>query len=251
MTIDHPTSQQVSALRTLWREAFGDTETFLDAFTHTAMDAQRCLVALEDDRVAAALYWFDCSCRGKRVAYVYGVATAKAFRGRGICRRLMERLHSLLSFRGYAGAVLVPGEESLVRFYESMGYSTFCGMTDFVCAAAGEPAPLHTVDGTTYGQLRKALLPEGAVVQEQENLDFLATQARLYAGTDFVLAARKEGSRLLGLELLGNLTAAPGILMALGCAEGRFRRFGDGKPFAMYRPITDATPPTYFALAFD
>lgn len=250
MTIDHPTPDLVPALRSLWREAFGDTEAFLDAFTATAMDAQRCLCATEEG-LLGALYWFPCSCRGKPVAYVYGVATARAHRGKGVCRRLMEQLHRHLAQRGYAGAVLVPGEEGLFRFYEAMGYRSFCGVRDFVCAPDGQPVTVYPVDAAAYGTLRRALLPEGAVVQEQENLDFLATQATLYAGEGFVLAARREGQRLYGLELLGDPAAAPGILSALGCGEGSFRVFGAGRPFAMYRPLTGAPQPTYFALAFD
>lgn len=251
MIIDHPTPEQVPALRTLWREVFGDTEIFLDAFTATAMDANRCLAAMEGDELLGSLYWFDCSCRGRRLAYVYGVATAQAHRGKGICHKLMEQLHHRLAARDYAGTVLVPGEEGLFRFYESMGYRTFCGVTDFPCAPDGEAIGLYGVEPAEYGRLRKTLLPEGGVVQERENLDFLATQARLYAGTGFVLAARKEGQKLLGLELLGDKATAPGILTALGCGEGLFRVFGEGRPFAMYRPLTDAPAPSYFALAFD
>lgn len=251
MIIDHPTAADLPALRTLWREAFGDTEEFLDAFAATGLCAQRCLTAKLEDRLAAALYWFDCTCRGKKVAYIYAVATAGDFRGRGICHALMEQLHKLLSRRGYAGSLLKPGGEGLVAFYEGMGYRTFCGMTDFLCAAAGEPTPLHPIDAEEYGRLRPAFLPEGAVVQENENLDFLATQCSFYSGPGFLLAARKEEQRLMGLELLGDAQAAPGILMALGCAEGTFRRFGEGAPFGMYRPLTDAPAPTYFALAFD
>lgn len=251
MIIDHPTPAQVPALRSLWREAFGDGEDFLNAFTTTAMDSRRCLTATVDGQLAGALYWFDCSCRGRRLAYLYGVATAKAFRNRGVCHKLMDHVHSRLGKNGYAGTVLVPGEEGLFRFYEKMGYKSFCCMTTFPCAPDREAIQLYSVDTAEYARLRRGLLPEGSVVQEKENLDFLATQARLYAGTGFVLAARKDGQRLLGLELLGDKSAAPGILTALGCGEGLFRVFGEGDPFAMYHPLADAPAPTYFALAFD
>jgi hypothetical protein len=60
----------------------------------------------------------------------------------------------------------------------------------------------------------------------------------------------RDGEKLLGLELLGNTDAAPGIVAALGCKEGRFRIPG-GTPFAMYRPLSDISAPTYFGLAFD
>ena len=253
MIIDRPTPELLPALRTLWREAFRDTDEFLDAFQRTAMSADRCRCAVVDGCLAAALYWFDCSCGGYPVAYVYAVATAKAFRGRGICTALMEDTHRQLERLGYEGAVLVPGSESLFGMYEKMGYRSCCGVRSFVCGAAPEDVPLYRVDKEEYARLRRQLLPEGAVVQENENLDFLATMADFYAGQGFLLAAHKTGDRLEGIELLGNEGAAPGILEALGCAEGSFRTPGDGEPFAMYRPLggSKLAMPTYFGLAFD
>lgn len=251
MTIDFPTGKDVKALRSLWREAFGDSEEFLDSFTATAMDANRCFIATEDGQLAAMLYWFDCSCRGKKVAYLYAVATAKAFQGRGICHKLMDHTHRYLAGLDYAGTLLVPGEESLFGFYEKMGYQNCCSMLAFPCTTDGNAPALRPVDAAEYGRLRRTLLPEGAVVQEKENLDFLATMANFYAGTGFILAASKEGQQLTAYELLGDRTAAPGILTALGCSQGEFRVFGKGAPFTMYRPLTSDPAPTYFAFAFD
>lgn len=252
MTIDRPTPELLPALRTLWREAFGDTEEFLDTFKATALSADRCRCAVVDGRLAAALYWFDCSCYGRPVAYVYAVATAKAFRGRGICRELMSATHRQLAQQGYEGAILVPGDDGLARMYEKMGYRGCGGIRSFVCGAAPEDVQLYRVDKEEYARLRRQLLPEGGVVQERENLDLLATMADFYAGPGFLLAAVKNGDRLEGIELLGNEAAAPGILETLGCAEGSFRTPGE-ESFAMYLPLGGSRlePPTYFGLAFD
>ena len=57
---------------------------------------------------------------------------------------------------------------------------------------------------------------------------------------------------LVGLELLGNAAEAPGILMALGLAYGRFRIPGGDEPFAMFLPLKEgASAPGYFGFAFD
>jgi hypothetical protein len=53
------------------------------------------------------------------------------------------------------------------------------------------------------------------------------------------------------MEFLGDRSAAPAVLAALGAKTGVFRIPGRGKIFALYRPITDAPTPTYFSLAFD
>jgi hypothetical protein len=77
MNINAPTLDLIPALRGLWKEAFGDSDDFLDMFWRTAFSYDRCRCVTVDGEVAAALYWFDCECRGERVAYIYAVATAK------------------------------------------------------------------------------------------------------------------------------------------------------------------------------
>lgn len=256
MTIDAPRQSQIPELRRLWQEAFGDTEEFLDAFGRTAFHAGRCRVAVTDSIVAAALYWFDCLHMGKPVAYLYAVATAEAYRGRGICHELMEDTHRHLAGQGYKGVILVPGSKELIRFYEGMEYRVCSTIREFTCIAAArneESVSLRSIDKAEYAQLRKELLPEGGVVQENENLDFLQTQAQFYAGPGFVLAAKQDGDRLTGVELLGDKAKVPGIVRVLGCKQGMFRVPGEGRDFAVYRPLTDnmSPAPTYFGLAFD
>ena len=90
MIIDAPRS--ISPLKDLWRIAFGDPDGFIDDFFALAYCPRRCLCAYEADRLAGALYWFDCTCRGQKMAYLYAVATDPGFRGRGFCRALLEDL---------------------------------------------------------------------------------------------------------------------------------------------------------------
>ena len=247
MVIDFPKQAQIPGLRQLWKLAFGDTDAFLDTFFDTAYAARRCRCIPEGDTVAAALYWFDCECEGRKLAYLYAVATHPDHRGRGLCRRLMQDTHSHLARQGYDGALLVPQDGALRKMYAAMGYRDATGISEFSCAAAA-PVPLLPVDAGTYGKLRRQYLPKGGVVQEGENLAFLARSAELYAGEDLLLAV--SGGEVL--ELLGNAEKAPGILGALGLPEGKFRTPGDDLPFAMFLPLKeDAPAPAYFGLAFD
>jgi len=239
-------------LKALWQEAFGDTDAYLAAFEKTAFHPERCRVIMEDGIVCAALYWFDCSCEGAKIAYIYAVATLKACRGRGLCHRLMQDVHTLLAARGYAACVLVPGSGSLFTFYERMGYRTFGFVREFESARGQTAAELFPIEKEEYARLRRQYLPTGGIVQENENLDFLQTQAELYCGDGFVLAARKEEDTVFGIELLGDTRAASGIVTALGAQNGKFRTAGEEKPFAMYYPLReDFTVPRYFGLAFD
>ena len=255
MTIDKPTAAHQRQLRALWQEAFQDDAAYLDIFFSTAFSPSRCLCAAEEGKVVSAVYWLDCWCRGKKLAYIYALATAKAYQGRGIARALMAEVHSRLALLGYAGTLLVPGEPSLFALYETMGYRTCTQVREFVCSGAAEEVQLYRMDPEEYARQRRdllSLLEEGGVLQEDVSLELLAAQADFYGGQNFLLAGRAQGDTLVGLELLGDPQKAPGILQALGFAQGSFRTRGSGKDFAMFRPlVADAPTPTYFGLAFD
>lgn len=251
MRFDYPQRDQIGDLRHLWKQAFGDEDAFLDAFFERGFSDQRCRCAIENGRLAAALYWFDCEYQGAKLAYLYAVATDTAFRRQGVCRALMEDTHRLLKAQGYAGALLVPGTTSLAEVYRPMGYRYCTHIREFFCTAAPEPVFLRPIDAGEYARLRRVMLPAGALVQEGEALAFLATQAGFYAGHHFLMAARKEGNTLFALELLGDVSAAPGILRALGAAQGRFRTAGGERNFAMYLPFESVPAPEYLAFAFD
>lgn len=256
MIIDRPAPSHISQLWSLWREAFGDSGEFLDAFFTHAFSPERCRCALDDGKVIAAVYWFDCKLRGNKIAYLYALATAIEHRGRGVARKLMEQVHALMEQQGYKGVILVPGEKDLFSFYKAIGYSTCTQIAEFVCAGAADEVQLRKVTAEEYAQQRRnilSLLEEGGVLQEQENLAFLASQAEFYIGQNVLLAARREGDMLVGIELLGDPQRAPGIVQALGYARGRFRTRGPGRDFTMYCPLGSSTlaAPTYFGLAFD
>lgn len=252
MFAKHPDDRDIPALRQLWQEAFGDDDTFLDKFFATGYSENRCRVVMQEGQAAAVLYWFDCQWESKKLAYLYAVATAKAFQGQGLCRRLMTDTHRLLAEQGYAGAVLVPGSAHLFQMYGKMGYTTATTIREFTREAESEVFPLAKISAEEYARQRKAMLPAGGIVQEGAGLAFLETYAAFYAGNDCLLCGIQDGQELIVPEFLGDDTHIPGILRYLNCKTGTFRTPGAGKPFAMYRSLTgDPAIPTYFAHAFD
>jgi len=251
MRIDHPSPRQLPQQRALWQQAFGDTDDFLDSFFRTAYSPDRCRCIFIDDEIAAILYWIDCALEAQKLAYIYAVVTHPSHRGKGLCQKLMADTHDLLRARGYAGAVLVPQQESLRKMYAGMGYENCGGLETVSCSAADAPAALRTIGPAEFAKLRRKLLPGGSVVQEGKGLAFLAEQLQFYAGDGFLLAAYTEKDILHGMELLGSTADAPGIVAALGCREGQFRVPGV-VPFAMFYPlIPSAKVPHYFGFAFD
>ena len=152
MTINTPLNSQIPTLRKLWQEAFGDTEEFLNTFFSTAFLTDHCRCVTADEKVAAALYWFDCLYADKPIAYIYAVATAKAFQGQGICHKLMEDTHRHLEKSGYQGAILVPGSEELFYFYEKIGYKTCSQIRKFHCTAIQKDISLTQIDQREIGR---------------------------------------------------------------------------------------------------
>lgn len=255
MQIKSPNTSHIPAMRALWKEAFGDTDDFLDNFYKTAYSPKHSRIITLYNKVVAALYWFDCSYNNMPIAYIYAVATATTARGQGYCHKLMETTHKHLKMQGYAGAILVPGDASLVKLYENMGYNISTHIDIIHCNGKPTDIELHLIDKDEYARRRRSLLPEGSVLQEHENLDFLETQVSFYAGDNILLAARINDDTLLGAELLGNTSFAPYIVNSLGCSTGVFRSPGHENPFAMYLPLLDNSsnfaPPSYFSFAFD
>ncbi len=246
MKIDYPVPEQFHPLRQLWKEAFGDEDAFLDLFFGEIFSSDRCRYVTLDGQVAAALYWLDCRCEDRPMAYLYAVATSKKHRGRGLCRTLLADTHSLLAELGYAGCLLVPGEPGLVEMYGAMGYDPCTTVREFTAEMGRERAELLELTPAEYAVARRDWLPSGGVIQEGESLTFLSKLGKFYRGEDFLLWAG-DGP----MEILGNTDAAPGILATLGKTAGTFRAPGPGRDFAMYHPLKPGDPPDYFGFAFD
>ena len=251
-------------LRELWKKAFGDSDAFLDIFQSTAFSKDRCQYLTEDGHIVSALYWFDCTLEDKKIAYIYAVATDEKYRGKGLCHKLMEQTHKHLKELGYIGAILSPATDDLIRFYEKMGYEictyvdeiTFDEDTLVACdnnfSSKTEVLSLRKISKKEFSELRQDFLPENALLQEHENLDFLETQADFYIGNGFLLTSRKEKDKLMGLEFLGDTTLLPSILQSLNCTHGTIRTVGNSKPLGMYYPLTeDSLKPSYLGFIFD
>lgn len=252
MNFEHPHPEQIPQLLKLWKEIFGEYDGFWELFLDTAFRPDHCRCITEYGQIAAGLYWFDCSCGQDRIAYVYAVFTDPAHRGKGLCRKLITEVHTLLRRQGYDSVMLVPADDGLREMYRNMGYSDCTTISEITCTATDTAAVIRSVNTEEYARIRRTMLPPGSVLQEGDNLPFLAAQVQLFAGEDFLLAAWQEDGILHGTELLGNTAAASGILRALGCEKGIFRVPGKDTPFAMiHRLHESAATPEYFGFAFD
>lgn len=252
MKPDRPTPALIPQLRGLWKEAFGDTDAFLDLFFGLAYDPARCRCICTQDRVTAALYWLDVSLHGQKFAYIYAVATAADCRGQGLCRQLMRETAALLTAKGYHGALLVPQDEGLRTMYGRMGYRNCAPMEEFFCAAGDMPLSVREITAEEYAALRPAHLPEGSIRPGSEVLALLTALARFYAGDGFLAAVSREPEHLRILEYLGSREQLPGLIAALGATEATVRSPGGKAPFAMYLSLKpECKAPVYYPFALD
>ena len=235
----------------LWQQAFGDSKAFIEGFFRTGFSPDRCRFLEKDGALAAILYWFDCRWNGKKVAYIYAVATDEQFRGQGLCRQLMEDTHRHLRYLDYDGAALVPAAAGLFQMYEKMGYRGFCPMVCKTVSAGGEPVAVRRISPEQYAALAKTWLPGGSVVPGAEMLSFYGTYGQFYAFDGGCFCAARERDTLYIQEFLGDAGVLPGIGAAMGVEKIQVRLPGGDKPFAMYHSFTEVALPEYLGIALD
>lgn len=255
MIIDAPKTEHIQELRTLWKEAFGDSEAFLDEFFEKIFSVSHCRCVVENGRVVASLYLFDCEYKKRKIAYLYAIATLKEYRGRGLCSMLMRDTHSHLKALGYSLAILVPASKELFSFYERMGYKACTCVTEKTVYPTDEIIDLKRISRDEYARLRRIHLPEGSIIQEGKNLVFLDMTAELYEVNGVLIALQKDEDKkeLRIIELLGDETKASAVINTLGYKKGIVRTVGNGREFSMCLELAekDIEQPRYFGLAFD
>ena len=252
MRCDYPTIAQIPGLRALWKEAFEDTDLFLDAFFRRGFHPQRCRCITEDGKALAALYWFEVSCCEQRYAYLYAVATAKSHRGRGLFAALLEDTKRIMWDAGFHGILLVPESSTLAQMYEKFGFTASTYVREFPADAADSAVDLREIGPDEFARLRRGYLPADGVLQEGADLNFLATQCHFWAGANWLAVGQIYDGKLVCQEFLGDERAIPGLLRALDVPCGRIRMNGAEMPFAYLLPLrADCKRPAYFGLALD
>lgn len=235
-------------LKRLWKTVFGDTDSFIDTFFDVAYAPDRCRFLTEGGQIVSALYWLDCQWEDQKIAYIYAVATDPDHRGKGLASRLLKETHAHLIEAGYAGAVLKPAP-GLFPFYERLGYVTTGFVSYFDAKAGTVPASVRSVSPREHALLRRTLLPENSILQEDVTLDFLHRFVDVYAADDALICIDPESGAVA--EYLGNPDSASGILTALGIKQAKLRIPGEEVPFTMYHPLNCTKMPGYLGITLE
>lgn len=104
----------------LWQEAFGDEQEYIEFFLDNCPN--ECIGCFLDDELCSLLFLLDGSINGFKTSYIYAACTKKSRRGQGLFTRLLNFTISYCEKKGDACIFLVPGEESLYSFYKNFGF---------------------------------------------------------------------------------------------------------------------------------
>ncbi len=107
----------------LWREVFGDEESFIDEFLINHYSQHSMLrVTNPDNQYLSMVHIIAFESEIGRVAYIYGVATHSSCRNMGYATKLMKSTMEIIRERGFDAAVLIPSEEWLRDYYSRFGF---------------------------------------------------------------------------------------------------------------------------------
>lgn len=112
----------------LWQTCFGDTPEFIDLFFGQVYQDENALVIEKEGKIVSALQMipYTMNFYGKEIpiAYIAGVSTAPAERGKGLMGRLLQKTFEEMRKRGWVLAVLIPAEKWLFDYYKKNGFTT-------------------------------------------------------------------------------------------------------------------------------
>lgn len=256
--------QDYVALTALWRTCFGDRESEIEAFWRIVEPTV--FLAKEQGRVvsmacALPMPLVDSCGENLPAVYLYAVCTTPEFRGRGLCRGLLDFAHEELK-KSAEFSVLVPAGTDLFAFYERYGYQTACYHKKYHVAASGT-AKIGRIDIDAYRNLREMQLYGDYLSCDAPLLQWQSTLSEAYGGGLFRIetaeciccaAAEKCGETLIVKELLPDCPeAAAALAQKLGCKDAEVRTNELCRPFGMIRSLGSQPVPgrVYLGLAFD
>lgn len=136
MTRDNIKTQMMK----LWKKVFKDSDEYISLIFNNYFDENLIEYEEQDGRIIAALlgipYNFFLSEKHEQSGhendnniissikglYLCGLATESKFRGRGIMKKLINRINSKAKILGYHFTFLIPASESLIEYYRNNNY---------------------------------------------------------------------------------------------------------------------------------
>lgn len=107
----------------LWREAFGDSDEYIDYFISHYFCDKNMLSVENEDGLLSMLHIIPFSYCNFKIGYIFAVATAPQARCRGYAAKLIEKAVYLAKETGYDALALIPADDKLYNYYTRFGFS--------------------------------------------------------------------------------------------------------------------------------
>ena len=176
--------EELPLLTALWQTCFGDRPEEIEVFWKIFGKTVDVFCAKEGKDLAAMVcalpvQLVDESGQSHPAAYLYAVATAPAYRRRGLCGKVLTFAEAALRKEGVSYALLVPSEPPLFDLYRHYGYRTVAFRGREEISAAPCAGTVQEIDAEAYFNLRELLLYENFLSCGPDFLRYQALGDRL------------------------------------------------------------------------
>ena len=238
-------STDIDSIKALWNECFPDDLKFAKFFFEKIYEEDGARLTEVDGEIAGMLHVFPRTLKtpyGELFAkYIYGVGTAKKYRGRRIAGDLLDS-----EAQGCDLLVLIPQDEGLFDFYKKYGFSEICEVEEVV------KSPESTCSVRVAGKsdipfineiYENALKDRLYAVRDRETWELLFEEYEAAGGgflvfEDGYCAYYEKNGKLITDEFISLGTRSETLAGALE-REITVRRPGRGKKLAVIRTVSE------------
>ena len=206
----------------IWKQSFGDSEEYIRTFFEWNLSKTMVIVYEVDGKAVSVAYLLPVTYEraGQKAVpcwYLYAAATLPEFRGRGYFGEIMKVVREEVA----EPIILVPGEISLVAFYQKQGLHVWLeGKNVEVILDAqnmskwlsGRDFHVRDISGTEYAAGRNEILSKkGYIKWDKHFMEYICCENKMCGGFQkevavgnekYIVLYRIEGDVLRVLEVL-------------------------------------------------
>lgn len=109
-----------AALKSIWKEVFGDSDKLIDAFFSTLYSPGAAVVAVKDGEIVSAGYCISgAETDGLKCSYIYAMATLPEHRSHHLAHLVGKSLIGRALADGADAVATLPADDGLTRWYET------------------------------------------------------------------------------------------------------------------------------------